>query len=279
MGTPSSAPPTLPSLAGGPTSFSVVIPCYNASRYISDTLDSVLRQTYTHFEVLVVDDASSDNSRQIVEGYTHQDPRVQLIALDRRSGGPASPRNAGIAAARGDYIAFLDSDDLWAQNKLLHDAEFLRCHDVDLLFSGAFYFRDRPENVVYIMKARPLNGTFLFRNRVPLLSLCAKRSSFTQDKLLFDPDPCLVAIEDYHFLLRAYLEGKRIVCRDGIDTYYRQDSGTSIYGRHAFSRVLLRHVYNLSKIALQFSFGVPRFYGLLVVLTAFLCLKRLRGSL
>lgn len=93
---------------------SVVIPAYNAMTYLPQTLDSVLRQTFTDFEVLIINDGSKDNIIQWVSEIT--DPRVKLISQENQ--GLPGARNTGIAHAQGEYIAFLDADDLWESTKL-----------------------------------------------------------------------------------------------------------------------------------------------------------------
>lgn len=96
---------------------SVVIPMYNSSSYITPTIQSVLDQTYRNIEVLVVDDCSKDDSVEVVEGISKLDARVRCIQQEN-NGGAAVARNRGIKEAKGRYIAFLDSDDLWAENKI-----------------------------------------------------------------------------------------------------------------------------------------------------------------
>jgi glycosyltransferase involved in cell wall biosynthesis len=95
---------------------SVIMPAYNAERTLPDALDSALRQTYERLEVVVVDDGSTDGTRQILREYADRDPRVTYRCQDHA--GPASARNRGIRAARGEYVAFLDADDLWLKDKL-----------------------------------------------------------------------------------------------------------------------------------------------------------------
>lgn len=93
---------------------SVVIPMYNAAAYLQDCLNSVLAQTYKNFEVIAVDDGSPDNCAEIIDAC--EDPRVKLVR--QRNRGLAGARNTGICRASGEYIAFLDSDDMWRPEKL-----------------------------------------------------------------------------------------------------------------------------------------------------------------
>lgn len=93
---------------------SVIIPVYGVEKYIAATVRSVLEQTYTNFELLIIDDGSPDNSIKVCQQFT--DSRIQIIRQENR--GVAAARNTGIRLAQGDYIAFLDADDLWVPQKL-----------------------------------------------------------------------------------------------------------------------------------------------------------------
>lgn len=104
---------------------SVVIPLYNAEEFISKTIESVINQTYQNWELLIVDDCSIDDSRGVVESYALKDERINLIQSEVNFGGPAKPRNIGASRAKGKYIAFLDADDVWCQDKLLAQLEFM----------------------------------------------------------------------------------------------------------------------------------------------------------
>jgi len=102
---------------------SIVMPCYNASSTIYDSIGSVLLQTYKNWELIVVDDRSTDNSRDII--LSIKDERIRFISSQVNSGSPATPRNIAIKESRGEYIAFLDSDDLWTPTKLERQVEFM----------------------------------------------------------------------------------------------------------------------------------------------------------
>ncbi len=111
---------------------SVIIPAYNAAETIVRTIESVLRQTYEDFEIVVINDGSTDDTAACVEAV--RDPRIRLLSFS--NGGLPTARNRGITAARGQYLAFLDSDDLWRKTKLeSHVALFQSRADVGVVYS------------------------------------------------------------------------------------------------------------------------------------------------
>ena len=103
---------------------SVITPCYNGSRYISETIESVIKQTYSEWEMLIIDDGSIDASAEIVRKYAEKDARIHLICQE--NGGSASARNHGIREAEGQYIALLDADDLWEPEFLEKQLAFMK---------------------------------------------------------------------------------------------------------------------------------------------------------
>jgi teichuronic acid biosynthesis glycosyltransferase TuaG len=112
---------------------SIIAPCFNAAAYIQQTIVSILNQSYTHWELLIIDDCSTDNSAEVIGSYLG-DPRIRLYRQDTNKG-PGPARNVGIAAAKGKIIAFIDSDDLWSPMKLkLQVAFFLKNFNVALVF-------------------------------------------------------------------------------------------------------------------------------------------------
>lgn len=107
---------------------SIITPAYNAEKYISQTIDAVLRQTYTNWEMIIVDDCSSDNTAVVVTSYA--DSRIKYLKNEKKSGAAIS-RNRALREARGKWIAFLDSDDLWLPEKLEKQVSFMEkkgCH-------------------------------------------------------------------------------------------------------------------------------------------------------
>jgi glycosyltransferase involved in cell wall biosynthesis len=138
---------------------SVIIPTYNQARYLSAAVRSVLSQTYGDLELIVVNDGSTDNTRQEVAGFS--DSRVRYIYQENR--GLSAARNTGILASAGEYIALLDSDDVWLPRKLELQVEFLdSCSETALVYSDAYLFDDQTGDIT----GKFLDGKGVFSGKV-----------------------------------------------------------------------------------------------------------------
>jgi len=116
---------------------SIVIPMYNAQKFILETIDSVLNQTYKNWEMIIIDNCSSDKSCELITSLN--DDRINLIKLDANSAGPARPRNIGIENSKGEYIAFLDADDLWSSDKLEKQLEYMLKHNITFSSTNSMF--------------------------------------------------------------------------------------------------------------------------------------------
>lgn len=113
---------------------SVIVPIYNAEDTLVDTLDSIANQTFLDMEILMVNDCSSDSSQKIMDRYAALDSRFKAIHLKKNYGAPAGPRNIGIDLARGKWVAFIDSDDIWHKEKM--ERQLLAMEETGALFSS-----------------------------------------------------------------------------------------------------------------------------------------------
>ena len=150
---------------------SVITPSYNCAKYISDTIDSVINQTYKNWEMIIVDDNSSDNSNEIIEKYVQRDNRIKFIKLEKNSG-PAVARNRAIEEATGRYIAFLDADDLWMSDKLQKQIDFMQSYNYELTYTAYETMREDGVNLHHtVIPPKKLNYQELLKaNRIGCLS-------------------------------------------------------------------------------------------------------------
>lgn len=132
-------------LEGRRPAVSVIIPAYNAQKYIAATLDSVVAQSFRDFEVLVIDDCSTDSTAERVQAYCAQDSRVRLITLPQNRGAPAGPRNIGVREAHGEWVAFLDADDIWHPGKLECQVSALQATGAQFCSTRMVDFQDERE--------------------------------------------------------------------------------------------------------------------------------------
>jgi glycosyltransferase involved in cell wall biosynthesis len=114
---------------------SIITPMFNSEAYISDAIKSVINQTYKNWELLLIDDCSTDKTLEIAQSFLDKYPNIKLL-INPTNLGAAITRNRGIEAAKGDYIAFLDGDDLWKPEKLQKQLDFLDMEDCDVCFSS-----------------------------------------------------------------------------------------------------------------------------------------------
>jgi len=120
---------------------SIIIPVYNAARFIKETIDNVKEQTYKNWELLLVDDCSTDESSEIIQSYVTQDDRIKYVKLEKNSGA-AQARNKGIELANGRYICFLDADDKWENTKLEKQVDFMKENGYEFTFTS-YEFADK----------------------------------------------------------------------------------------------------------------------------------------
>ena len=116
---------------------SVIMPTYNSGRFVAESIESILNQTYTHLELLITDDGSTDDTPQIIRSYEQKDSRIRYFAMSDNMGA-GHARNLSIELARGQYIAFCDSDDTWLPEKLEKQIAFMKKRQCCFCFSSYF---------------------------------------------------------------------------------------------------------------------------------------------
>jgi glycosyltransferase involved in cell wall biosynthesis len=236
-------------------SFSIVIPTYNRANLLQQALQSVLHQSHSMFEVIIIDDGSVDNTEEIVESMS--DDRISYHRIEN-SGGPARPRNLGIVLAKNEWICFLDSDDIWHYDKLMVVANAIEenpcidliCHDEYLSVHGKTsgkILRYGPlENKMY-------QSMLILGNRVSTSAVTVKKAFLKEHDLRFNESPNYTIVEDYDLWLRvAYHQGNFHFIHKALGEYrvsMGNISSAQDAARHNLTALLTDHVYVVQKFS------------------------------
>ena len=200
---------------------SIVVPVYNAEKFLERTIESVLAQTYTSWELLLIDDCSTDTSRDIMKRY--ENDKIHCFYCEKNSG-PANARNIGIDHAKGNYLAYVDSGDMWEPQKLEKQMAFMKAGDYAFTFTS-YEFADEDANRSGVVSHAPA--------RVDYQSLL-KSSTIAPSAIIFDRSrisnelmkmPLGVEREDYAALFRILRQGIVAYGLDEILTIYCRHTG------------------------------------------------------
>lgn len=215
---------------------SIVVPVYNTEKYIAETIDAVIAQTYPHWELILVDDGSTDGSAKIMQAYAEKEARIRYVY--KENGGQASARNKGIKEAKGEYISLLDADDLWLENKLSEQIAELESYSPDFLYGlGYYYYPEREKQLeAYDWVSGQMTGETFFKVlyhscAVNTNTVIVKKSLF--DKVgYFDESQILRGTEDWDLWLRIAKVANKIYGSPSRLVYYRIHEG-GIHLQHA----------------------------------------------
>jgi len=205
--------------------FSVVVPVYNREILICQTIDSILSQTFTDYEIIVVDDGSSDQTPDVLRSYGK---RVRVIRQDHQ--GPEIARNTGASQSHGEYLAFLDSDDLYLSNALATYDRIVRAFDFPaLILASMNYFRQSQfvqlnsgagESVVEVFKYKDFlakeGGLGMSYSKIVI-----RKAIFERVRASGNRPPITFPMEDHNLLLRAGTYGPCIIVKRPITVAYR----------------------------------------------------------
>lgn len=184
---------------------SIVIPTYNCASHIQEAIESALNQTYTNFELIVIDDGSTDNTKEIMSHYVTNHPDT-IKYIYKRNGGVASARNTGIKKSRGQYIAFLDSDDYWDTRKLEETVQFINRYPGAGLLYTDFMVVDKRKNILWKNDRFHYNGNVL----AELVEICfigastavVRKNVFQKCGIFFEGYTEAAGCEDWDMWLR-----------------------------------------------------------------------------
>ncbi len=199
---------------------SVIMPVYNGEKYLREAIDSILNQTYTDFEFIIVDDGSTDKSLDIIEHYSKIDDRI--IVISRENKGLSASLNEGIEKARSKYIARMDADDISTETRFELQMNVMKDKNLDVLGSHYIVINDcgRKLNTVFMpLKEELISLQFL--NTVPVAhpAVMLNKEFLVKHKLKYEDTPA----EDYHLWAHMYSLGARFSNCDDFLLLYRKD--------------------------------------------------------
>ena len=208
---------------------SVIMPAWNAEKHIKESIESVLSQTYTNWELLIVDDCSTDGTADLVRSYQEADHRIRLIRR-KKNGGPSRAWNSAFRCMHGQYVAFLDADDIWIPEKLEIQLGFMKENDYGFSFASYDWIDENGDSVGKIINVPKMQSyhDMLKNTVIGTLTVVIDR-----DKVPVDPVPKNVRLNDSALWLSIARKGFNAYGYSGILGHYRilQTS----YSRNKFS--------------------------------------------
>lgn len=203
---------------------SIIIPVYNQEKYLKETLQSVINQSFSNWECILINDGSVDDSVAIINEYLTQDNRFHFINSENK--GVSNARNLALQQVKGDYILFLDGDDLIHPEKIAQAiSNFQKNSDLSIVFNTTSYFQDTIENKLYDIKIDAellhFNDLLLYWGEkiiIPIHSAIIKRSLL--DGIEFNTN--LTAQEDWLVWLRLFQKNPKVLVLDAVLSFYRK---------------------------------------------------------
>ena len=184
--------------------FSIVVTTFNSINYIDKTIKSILKQNYSNYEILLIDDCSHDNTVKFVkEKYNH---KVKIFSTEKNFGGPGKSRNIGIEKSKGNWISFLDADDFWFQNRLYHFYDLIiKNPKYEVFCSNEILINKNVKKKIKITHG-PYSKNFfedllLKGNKLSPSSTVIKKEFLIKKNIFFDINQDLIGVEDYDFWL------------------------------------------------------------------------------
>ena len=212
--------------------FSVIVNCKNSQEYLYDCLESILNQSYKNFELIIVNNNSTDSTFKIINSFN--DERIKYFNTEKDLSLGAA-RNLGIKYSTGSYIGFLDSDDLWLENKLEETLKMIELFDSSIIYSNVLYFNEKKSEKLY-SNDKSFNLD-IFEQQIANYNLCISSciiNRFYLSKLDFYFDEKLEVCEDYDIFLRLLMLQNASFIPEILTKYRIHDNNLTKKKRHLF---------------------------------------------
>lgn len=205
----------------------VIVPIYNVQEYVGQCINSIINQTYSNIEIILVDDGSQDSSGKICDEFADKDDRINVIHI--KNSGVSCARNFGINSATGEYICFIDGDDYLSNDYVKYFLELILAFDADVAYSEAYYTSE------YESQSKHMNQWCLTGEDAAIAQLCYKtnigvwnkmfRRSLIGNSLRFIPEQYIG--EGFNFNISAFQRAKSVAVGNKKVYYYRQNNSSS----------------------------------------------------
>ena len=220
---------------------SVIIPCYNIEKYISNTIDSILNQTFNNFEVILVNDGSVDNTGKILDEYLKKDDRIKVI--HKKNQGVAIARNTGLLESNGEYIYFLDGDDYVSTSYFEDMSKIILKNNLEIIISPYYIEKDNKKFLLISnIKEKYYNRDFILKNlftrkicKAAIGTSLIKKEIIVKNNIFFNEK--LSYSEDYHFIIRIFFKAKNFYYTNKPYFTYVQREGSAINSKLNLKRL------------------------------------------
>jgi len=231
---------------------SIIMPIYNSEKYLADAVKSVIAQTYSFWELILIDDNSSDGSKKNAEHFKSAEPRIKLICLNTNSGA-AVARNAGILMATGKYIAFLDADDLWLPEKLEHQVHFMENSGIALSCTWYKAIAHDGNELNKIIKSQP---NISYKQLLKSNTIGCLTAMYNVEVCGIQLMPLIRKRQDYGLWLNILKSGHQAACIPQVLAVYR--TGANSLSNNKFS--VLKYNWQLLRKHQGLSFFESLYY-------------------
>lgn len=216
---------------------SVIVTTYNRKEYLTETIQSILNQTYQDFELIVIDNYSNYDFFALIESFNSK----KITPFQNQNNGIiAVNRNVGISHAKGEYIAFCDDDDVWIENKLEEQITILNKTKGDLVHSNMFLFSGGITNIIGKTSYKKINN---LKNLIANNPIVTSSVLVRNKELFFPEDLNLIAIEDYSLWLNLYLKGFKFEFSDSPLIYFRISATNTSTNKKMYITKHLKLIY------------------------------------
>lgn len=224
---------------------SIIIPCYNIASYIGRAVSSITSQSFENWEIILVNDGSTDNTLDYLKKLAGQDSRIQVVS--QKNSGVSAARNAGLAKAQGDWILFVDGDD-WIESEVLSNFSSVDLSSIDILIFGFILHKPHGKNVLYMPPSdvRNMFISYVLGHRLIIPCMFFRRSLIVENGLHFDEQTYYG--EDKEFMMKALLLSRSVLNIQKIEYHYDMTRNSSATNQSKYNERQLTLLFAIDRV-------------------------------